>query len=159
MDIRMKEARMPGKTDPIAPPPKPRKPGRPAKLDEKAKNQIVAMVAVGCSRARAARLAGVRPTALTMLVKRDRAFADEINQAEKRRETEALASIQRASGKSWRAAAWLLERTMRRQYGRPSAAKTQKRANKSSPMKGALDALMFRMADERTGRRPLNGNP
>ncbi len=149
---------MPRKTSPApaADSPKPRKPGRPAKLDGKAKTQIVAMIAVGCSRARAARLAGVRPSALAMLTKRDPAFAEEIKQAEKRREMEALASIRRASGKSWRAAAWLLERTMRRQYGRPSAAKTAKRANKSSPMKGMLDAMMFRMANERRGLNSMN---
>lgn len=151
---------MPRKTapKPTADPPKARKPGRPNKLDDQAKSQILAMISVGCSRARAARFVGVRPTALTMLTKRDPAFAAELKQSEKRREMDALASIRRASGKSWRAAAWLLERTQRRQYGRPSTAKTPKRATKSSPMKGMMDAMMFRMADERTGRTPINDN-
>ena len=139
---------MPRKTapKPTAEPTKPRKPGRPARLDDQAKAQILAMIAVGCSRARAARFIGVRSSTLSKLIKRDPDFADELKQAEKTREMDALTSIKRAGAQSWRTAAWLLERIQPRLYGRPSANKESKRRRSGT---SPLDPFLIQMARER----------
>jgi hypothetical protein len=93
-------------------------PGRPKKLDSAKQDQICALITVGCTRLNAARHTGVSCTAIRNLARRDREFADRLRRAEMLREGAALKHIYNAGAKNWRAAAWLLERTMPDDYAR-----------------------------------------
>ncbi len=100
------------RTDPSAP----RGPGRPTVIDDTSKQLLCALLIAGCSRNEAARCAGCSISALKRAVARDPSFAERLKQAEIGREVGELEKVRRASGKSWRAAAWLLRFYNPRRY-------------------------------------------
>lgn len=81
-------------------------------LDETKRSQILAILAVGCSRQAAARYVGCCPSTIRSAALRDPDFARCMEQAEGRGELSYVERIHRAAGKEqyWRAAAWMLER-------------------------------------------------
>ncbi len=81
-------------------------------LDEKKKQQIVALVLHGCSRRVAARYVSCSPSTITRTAARDPEFGDQLARAEAQREVGLLRLVQTAAQEPrlWRAAAWLLER-------------------------------------------------
>ena len=97
--------------------PKPR--GRPT-LDEIARREILAILAVGGSRRTAAAYVGCAVSAIQNAAQRDPQFAAELRRAEYRAEIGYLQNIQNAAGKEqyWRAAAWALERRNPRDFAR-----------------------------------------
>jgi hypothetical protein len=92
--------------------------GRPRVLDAVKRAEICAMVSVGCTFRTTARCAGCSPAAISMLMRRDEAFRDQVARALAQRELIPLAHMREASKRSWRAAAWLLERTVKGTYRR-----------------------------------------
>ena len=90
---------------------------RPPKLDDVKRAEICALLAAGCSQQVAARYVGVTPAAIRNAAHRNRAFHQQMLKAMQTSELDALQSIRAAAPKSWRAAAWLLERTRPQQYG------------------------------------------
>jgi hypothetical protein len=86
--------------------------GRPPALDEIKKREICAILAVGCTRAIAARYVGCHPDTIRNTAGRDAEFAMAIERAESRHEIIHLTHINKAAeeGRYWRAAAWALER-------------------------------------------------
>lgn len=86
--------------------------GRPPILDEAKQREICAILAVGCSRAVAARYVGCHVQTIRNTAGRDENFALALEQAESRDEIAHLANINKAAqeGRYWRAAAWALER-------------------------------------------------
>ncbi len=85
--------------------------GKPA-LDDGKKREILAILAVGCSRRTAARYVGCSHTTIQRTALRDPAFAAALTRAESGAEFRYLKNIRDAAQKEqyWRAAAWVLER-------------------------------------------------
>jgi hypothetical protein len=94
---------------------------RPPILDEVKRAEICALLAAGCSQQAAARYVGVSPTAIRNAARREPAFHQQLLKAMQTAELDSLQNIRAAAAKSWRAAAWLLERTKPQQYGYRSA--------------------------------------
>ena len=90
---------------------------RPPILDDVKRAEICALLAAGCSQQVAARYVGVTPAAIRNAAARNRAFHQQMLKAMQTSELDALQTIRAAAPKSWRAAAWLLERTKPQQYG------------------------------------------
>ena len=96
--------------------------GRPLVLDATKRAEVCAMLAAGCSFRTAARYVGVTAGAVSQLLKRDETFRVQVDKALANREFIPLSQIRAAGGKSWRAAAWLLERTVKGTYRQDNTA-------------------------------------
>jgi hypothetical protein len=94
--------------------------GRPPVLDELKRQQVCAILAVGCSRKVAAKYVGCAADTIRNTALRDPAFHQQLCHAESQYEIVYLQRIQEAAkeGKHWRAAAWVLERRFPDRYGR-----------------------------------------
>lgn len=90
---------------------------RHVKLDAAKQEIFCAMVSVGCSARRAAKLCGVGESAIREREKNDPQFRERYLNAKQIREIAPLRQIKEAGGKSWRAAAWTLERLDPEEYG------------------------------------------
>lgn len=75
---------------------------------------ILKALELGCTREAAAGAAGISRVTLWQMMKRDLAFASEVEKAEDRAEAAMTFSVTAAIPKNWTAAAWWLER---RRYG------------------------------------------
>lgn len=86
--------------------------GRPPVLDHGKKNQILAILSVGCSRRIAARYVGCSPATIQNTADREPEFAEQLHHADHGVEIEYLKRIRTAAQKEqyWRAAALALER-------------------------------------------------
>ncbi len=89
-------------------------------LDDATKGQILALAAMGLSRAVAARHVGCSEGALRNAVRNDAQFARALRRAKDAPELSYLTRIRKASEetKNWRAAAWALERGRPQRYAR-----------------------------------------
>lgn len=90
---------------------------RHVKLDAATQQMFCAMVSVGCSVPRAAKLCGVTEGAIRYREKNDPQFREQYLNAKQIREITPLRQIKEAGGKSWRAAVWTLERLDPQEYG------------------------------------------
>lgn len=90
--------------------------GRPRVLDEKKRAEICAQLAAGCTFTTAARYVGCTAAAISMLLKRDEEFRVQVDRALALREINPLAHIRAAMPRAWKAAAWMLERTVKGTY-------------------------------------------
>jgi transposase len=91
-------------------------------LDEKKRSEICGILAVGGTRALAARLVGCSTSTIYRAARRDPDFKQQLRQAKGHMEVLQLKYIADAgqSKSNWRAAAWLLERKFPSRYGRRS---------------------------------------
>lgn len=94
--------------------------GRPRVLDAVKRAEICGMIAAGCTFRTVARCVGCSAAAISMLMKRDEEFRDQVGRALAQRELVPLAHLREASKQSWRAAVFLLERTVKGTYRRGS---------------------------------------
>ena len=87
-------------------------------LDDYKRREILAILAMGCSRRAAAKYVGCSPATIQRTAQRDPAFAAELSRAESKAEIGYMKNIQKAAGKEqyWRAAAWALERKHPEEY-------------------------------------------
>ncbi len=87
-------------------------------LDDGKRREICAILAVGCTRAVAARYVGCHPHTIRRTAQRDETFALAIERAETKHEIKHLTNINKAAqdGRYWRAAAWALERKYPARY-------------------------------------------
>ena len=83
--------------------------GRPASLDDQAKGQLTALLAVGMSMRQAAAVLGVSHTTVQKTLKADPALAEEITAARFKAQLQPLACVIREARRSWKAATWLLK--------------------------------------------------
>ena len=90
---------------------------RHVKLDAAKQEIFCAMVSVGCSASRAAKLCGVTEGAIRRRERENPQFREQYLNAKQIREITPLRQIKEAGGKSWRAAAWTLERLDPEEYG------------------------------------------
>ena len=93
-------------------------PGRPPVLDETRCTEICDLVAAGHSVATAARLIGCDARTVRRHAGRDENFGRMLRTAEVSARNDPLKMMRRAAHGSWRAAAWLLERTDPERYGK-----------------------------------------
>lgn len=96
-------------------------------LDDKKRGEICGILAMGGTRAVAARYVGCSPSTVYRTAQSDRDFARHLRQAEGRAEVLQLKNITDAAQNKqyWRAAAWMLERKFPQRYApRPSEAVT-----------------------------------
>ncbi len=77
-------------------------------LDDGKRREICAILAVGCTRAIAARYVGCHPDTIRRTAQRDEVFGLAIERAETKHEIKHLSNINKAAqeGRYWRAAAW-----------------------------------------------------
>jgi len=92
--------------------------GRNRVLDAKKKNQITAILGVGCTRRTAAAFVGCAPSTIAAEMQRDPEFANELRDAEQQQELHHLQTINEARKKPqyWRASAWWLEKRLPHLY-------------------------------------------
>ena len=94
-----------------------RRRGEPA-LNESRRQLLLRMISLGMSRRRAAACIGCHHATIARTAARDPDFDAQLRAAELVCESDPLAMITKASRKTWRAAAWLLEKTRPQHYGR-----------------------------------------
>ncbi len=83
--------------------------GRPTVIDEQIKYNILELLGVGMSLRMTAAHVGISHQTVANLLVKDAAFAEEVRQTRERAKTYPLNCILRECGRSWRAAAWLME--------------------------------------------------
>lgn len=125
--------------------------GRPRLLTEVKKAEIAAMISVGCSRSTACRYVGCVPETLRNELRRDGKFREKIVQAERRRQLVPLQQIQQAGTRSWRAAAWLLERINPDEFSRRDP-EVVTREDMETYLKGVLDVVWEETSGEERKR-------
>ena len=93
------------------------------RLTPKQKNEVLAILSVGCSRAAAARCVRCSPRILRREIAEHPQFAEQIAKAEEGIEVFCLSNLRKAAQKEqhWRAAAWMLERRLPERYGTKKA--------------------------------------
>jgi len=92
--------------------------GRPRVLDEIKRSQVVALIASGYGMVGAAKYVGCDPKTVRREAERDATFDLELREAEKQANLCPLEAIRHKAHTHWRAAAWLLERTEPRRFGK-----------------------------------------
>ncbi|MEX2138544.1 MAG: hypothetical protein WD894_04745 [Pirellulales bacterium] len=95
---------------------KPKKRGRPIVFDEIKRAEFLGMLKAGCTIRYAARRVGVSNAAVYLARDRDPLFAARLDRAQQERDILSIGRIQNAGEKSWRAAAWLLERNEPKEF-------------------------------------------
>ncbi|HEY7616689.1 MAG TPA: hypothetical protein VH744_07795, partial [Terriglobales bacterium] len=105
-------------------PPLRSKTGRPPLFDHVKRAQVCAMVRTGCSIRNAAQNAGVHMASISYARRTDPHFAAQLRAAEKHRDFGGVARINNAGEKSWRAAAWVLERASPKHFSLRGGKKT-----------------------------------
>ena len=93
--------------------------GRPVLFDQAMQATCCALVRAGWSRLRAALVLGVSPSTVSQLAARDLDFRKRLMESEAGRVLTPEEVVLAASRRSWRAAAWLLERQRAGPRGRP----------------------------------------
>jgi hypothetical protein len=123
------------------------------KLTPKDKNEILAILSVGCTRAAAARSVRCSPYILRREMADHPQFAEDIAKAEGGSELFYLSRIRNATQKEqhWRAAAWLLERRFPKHYG------VKKPENMTSEqVQNFMTSCMQIIADSLTNKKRRN---
>jgi hypothetical protein len=98
-------------SQPPAPTPNPRKPGRPRALDDAKRREICALISAGCGIEGAAKYVGCAASTIRREGVRNPEFGDALRRAQLSAELAPLQLMRGFARKYWRAAAWLLERT------------------------------------------------
>jgi hypothetical protein len=110
--------------------------GRPKVLDEGMQKMVVGLVVAGCSQREAARHAGCAASTISMAAREDPAFGERLRLARREKQLSRLARWRSLSRRSWRAAAWFLERQCPDSFGQ--------RMPKTVPIR-RVSILMVRM--------------
>ena len=96
--------------------------GRPRVLDDAKRLEISALVAGGCSLREAAKIVGCGLNTIQRELERNPRFSKSVRRSQMRAQLSPLRAMQRAAGKHWRAAAWLLERAYPERFARRDSA-------------------------------------
>lgn len=97
--------------------------GRPRILDAAKQREIIALVSAGSGLAEAARYVQISVDTIRREAQRDDDFGTRLRTAELTSRMRPLAILNEAASAHWRAAAWMLERTMPERYARKPAKK------------------------------------
>lgn len=96
-------------------------PGRPRVLDEPKRREICALISAGCGLEDAARYVGCSCATIRREQLRNPEFKERLRKAECFQQLAPLEALRKHAANSWRAAAWLLERTNPDRFGRSKA--------------------------------------
>lgn len=99
--------------------------GRPPALDATKREVAIALVAVGCTRAQAARYLEVSPQTLANTARRNPEFGQRLDRAEANLQREHLRKIRTPDGRSWRASAWALQQMAPARFAAPEEPATR----------------------------------
>lgn len=127
-----------------------KKRGRPLLFGPVKRAEFLGMIKSGCTVRYAARRIGVDPATIRNACRKDPLFANSLDRAQQERDVLAIRRIQNAGEKSWRAAAWLLERNEPKEFalkhkaGDPWSVRGQRRLKK----------LITEVVDNRLASRP-----
>ena len=88
------------------------------KLDDRKRQRVLGMIAMGSSRRQAAKMVGVHAATIGRAVARDPKFAEDMREAEMLGRNRPLRAMYDAVDKHWRAAAWMLERRCPEEFAR-----------------------------------------
>jgi hypothetical protein len=121
--------------------------GRPHRLDEELCNQICDLVSAGHPVAAVARLVGCNAKTIRRHAERDEHFGQLLRAAEFKARQDPVIVMQRAAGSNWRAAAWLLERSDPRQYGKQSP-NTCRPEEVATSFAGLIETTLSKIDDE-----------
>lgn len=100
--------------------------GRPCLFDGEKRGQVLALLRSGCSKRRAAAYVGVDESTIRRAEREDPEFAIEVAKASTQFEVDLVTKMRVQADNSWRAAAWLLERRLPEEFGRPPKRKREK---------------------------------
>jgi hypothetical protein len=92
--------------------------GRPRVLDDLKRRDICTLINAGCGLQEAARYVGCHVSTIRREMADNPEFKKKLRGSELGAELEALRAMRKASATHWRAAAWMLERTNPRRFGR-----------------------------------------
>jgi hypothetical protein len=130
--------------------------GRPTKLNADATNQILDALRLGVPQSTAVAYAGIsRSTYYRWLAAADdpeasddfRDFRDAVEVARAEAEVRSVAVIQNASGRSWQAAAWFLERSFPEHWARKDRREITGRAGGPVELTVDTEALSLRLRE------------
>jgi hypothetical protein len=146
--------------EPANPPKSPEK-GRPRVLDPLQQSTICTLVSAGFSLRAAAKLVGCAASTINYLARRDEDFARRLREARMECELAPMQNLKAASARSWRAAAWFLERRYPTRYMKTF---TSRQVDELLRLKVAAalrkadadrhDRLAQEIFDQRFGRKP-----
>jgi hypothetical protein len=92
--------------------------GRPRSLDESKRREVCALISAGCGLDAAARYVSCSVSTIRREALRNDEFRKQLRGAEVHAQLDPLRAMRRAAGTHWRAAAWLLERTIPERFAR-----------------------------------------
>src|SRR5262245_5771312 len=92
--------------------------GRPRVLDDAKRREICALISAGCGLETAARYVSCSLSTIRRETLRNDDFRQQLRAAEVQAQLNPLRAMQKAAATHWRAAAWLLERTIPERYAR-----------------------------------------
>lgn len=104
--------------------------GRPRAFDDAMRREVCALITAGCDLRYAARYVGCSLSTLRRELQRNDEFSAQIRRAEAGAAIHPLVAMNQAASTHWRAAAWMLERTMPERFARPAAKKFSQRQAK-----------------------------
>jgi hypothetical protein len=107
--------------------------GRPRALTDDKKRQVLAFIAGGGSRKKAAAYVAVSVTTLADEAKRDAEFADHLEQAEATCYFRHLQNVAQAGAKDWKASAFLLERKWPEEFGKTTTTQVNELPSTPAP--------------------------
>ena len=125
--------------------------GRPHALNEARCAEICDLVAAGHTVAAVARLIGCNVKTIRRHASRDEEFGRLLRAAELSSRADPLKMMRRAAGGSWRAAAWLLERTEPERYARQAPATCRPELVQQAFTR-LIEAALQRLGDEASRR-------
>ena len=124
--------------------------GRPLVFDDAKRDHFLSILRLGCTISKAAATVGVSRRGVLYAAKRDPQFAERIRLARFESRLEPINKIARS--RSWRAAAWLLERRCRdfRLPPKPSAARQTEKLFRSKRLRREIDRIVKELLDHQS---------
>lgn len=126
--------------------------GRPRKLNETHRREVLALLATGGGLGLAARYVGCSRQTIRREAERDEEFGRQLREAQLSASLQPLNTLQGAAKTNWRAAAWLLERAHPEKFG-PGRMVDTMPAYYEEKFNDLADILIDEITDEATRRR------
>lgn len=110
-------------------------------FDAVKRGQVLVLLRSGCSKRRAAAYVGVDESTIRRAEKNDPEFAIEVAKASTQFEVDLVNKMRAQADKFWRAAAWLLERRLPEEFGRPPKRRREKPVKEKTRHEELLEGI------------------